>query len=118
MGADPADSSGSEYDNVFPAVLCLFTAHALLVTSVDMIYAHQDLLNDLKAEIGSMSVTFRGQPKIVLSCCAATQVLLLIYVGLYMNFSYAYHLTVMAGYGGIQAWMILQSTPRDTSRGD
>lgn len=44
-----------------------FTAYALLVTSVDMIYAHQDLLDDLKAGIGSMAVTFRGQPEIVLS---------------------------------------------------
>ncbi len=45
------------------ALLCVSAAYTLFVSSIDMIYAHQDLKDDLKADIKSMAVTFQRHPK-------------------------------------------------------
>lgn len=55
------------------ALLFVGISYTLAVTSIDMIYAHQDLADDPKAGIRSMAVTFRYGPKMVLATLALAQ---------------------------------------------
>lgn len=55
------------------ALLSTGISYTLAVTSIDMIYAHQDLADDPKAGIRSMAVTFRRGPKMVLATLALAQ---------------------------------------------
>lgn len=55
------------------ALLFMGISYTLAVTSIDMIYAHQDLADDPKAGIRSMAVTFRYGPKMVLAFLALAQ---------------------------------------------
>ena len=88
------------------ALLSLFAAYTLCVTSVDMIYAHQDLSDDLKAGVRSMAVTFRGYPKLTLAASAAAQLVLLAYAGQLMQFSGVYFAVVCGGIVAANTWMI------------
>ncbi|KAK9777210.1 hypothetical protein AB5N19_12257 [Seiridium cardinale] len=88
------------------AATCLFMTYTLICTSVDMIYAHQDLPDDLKAGIRSMAVTFQGYPKPVLFTFAALQLGLLVYAGRLMEFSDIYMSMAGAGVTLANVWMI------------
>jgi 4-hydroxybenzoate polyprenyltransferase len=106
MDIDPIEIFLHGSPSTLAATVCLFMTYTLVVTSVDMVYAYQDLADDLKAGIRSMAVTFRGYPKLALSASAAAQLILLTYSGQLMEFSDVYTAIACAGFAGANAWMI------------
>ncbi|KAH9900474.1 UbiA prenyltransferase [Xylariomycetidae sp. FL2044] len=84
-------------DNVRLSLLYLFAAYTCFVSSIDMIYAHQDLKDDLRANVKSMAVTFRLFPKLALIGLAAMQNACLLSVGWLMPFGTYYYTIACAG---------------------
>ncbi|KAK0637265.1 UbiA prenyltransferase family [Bombardia bombarda] len=103
LGAE--DEGGEERRTVLRALLCIVAAYTVFVTSIDMIYAHQDLKDDLQANIKSMAVTFQRFPKPVLTVLAVMQLAFLIAVGRLMEFGALYH--TIAGVGGLMVNLVM-----------
>lgn len=84
-GSDPEMKSAH-----LTAALFLYFAGALWTMIFDTIYAHQDINDDKKVGIRSLSVLLGGRTKPVLSILAAIQVALLVAVGFKCQFSMVY----------------------------
>ena len=106
MGLDPLDLLQQGHSAILTAMVCFYAAYTFLVTSVDMIYAHQDLPDDLKVGIQSMAVTFRGYPKFALAILALLQFALLNYAGRVLGFSKTYTVVTCWGVLITNSWMI------------
>ncbi|KAF7528052.1 hypothetical protein G7054_g10244 [Neopestalotiopsis clavispora] len=106
MNIDPLKTVQQGSPSILGATACLFTTYALVVTSMDMIYAHQDLPDDLKTGIRSMAVTFRGHPKLALLGSAALQLGLLLFSGQLMGFSGIYTALACFGVTAANLWII------------
>ncbi|KAJ4415337.1 hypothetical protein N0V82_007387 [Gnomoniopsis sp. IMI 355080] len=73
------------------ATLALCLANIFWTMISDTIYAHQDLKDDLKAGVKSMSVRFRHSTKPLCALLGVGQVLLLVFVGILLDLSSVYY---------------------------
>lgn len=101
MNADPLSSPATLW-----GLTCMFLAECIHENILEMIYAHQDLKDDLKAGISSMAIRFREGPKKALSFFALTELAFRLASGSFMGFSMAYYVLVCLGSAAVNVWMI------------
>lgn len=101
LNADPLLQSSRSRDiqatSHLKAAVPLYIAGALWTVIFDTIYAHQDLKDDKKAGVRSLSVRLGSRTKPVLSIVAALQVALLVAVGVQSNFTAIYFMGSCSG---------------------
>lgn len=74
---NPLPQNEPDYMGVLTPITSIFGCYVIWTMMIDMIYAHQDLQDDMKAGIFSMAVRYKKYPKFVLSGLGAFQVGLL-----------------------------------------
>lgn len=84
----------------------MFFAECIHENILEMIYAHQDLKDDLKAGISSMAIRFRSGPKKALALFALTELVSRLASGTLMGFGTSYYVLVCMGSAAVNAWMI------------
>ncbi|EJP62077.1 prenyltransferase, UbiA family protein [Beauveria bassiana ARSEF 2860] len=95
------------------STLCLATATMLWTILFDTIYAHMDLVDDVKLGVNSFAVFIQGYARPVLSLLAVGQITLLFAAGVYAAMGIAFYVTAVAGcfvcVGGIVTLLDLEN---------
>ena len=102
MDANPLSSPA-----FFGGLTCMFLAECIHENILEMIYAHQDLKDDLKAGISSMAIRFSGGPKRALSLFALTELAFRVATGVLMGFGGFYYVVACIGSALVNTWMLL-----------
>lgn len=89
-------------------VISLFLACVLWTVIYDTIYAHQDVVDDIKLGLKSTAVFFRGYIKPVLGVLLSAMLTLLFCCGNHFGFRLPYYLFSMLGSGAVLGAMTLQ----------
>ncbi|MCJ1421776.1 Para-hydroxybenzoate--polyprenyltransferase, mitochondrial precursor (PHB:polyprenyltransferase) [Xylographa parallela] len=103
VGVDPfarffsADSPVPVDSLVLSSMICFYMSNIAWTVIYDTIYAFQDVKDDAKAEIKSIAVRHKANPKILLSSLAVTQVSLLAATGFLAGMSPLYFLGSCGG---------------------
>ena len=92
MGLDPFDSM-----RITASIGCLFLANTMWTIIYDVIYAHQDIDDDIKAGIGSMAVLYKRSAKTLLWTILATLSCLLIVGGVLSGMGPVYFVVSVLG---------------------
>ena len=116
LGMDPLEIALQGSLREATALACVFMYYVFWMVMIDMIYAHQDLQDDIKAGIFSMAVRYRDSPKLVLSVVGAIQICLLIAVGPSMGFGARYMSSVGIGGSFVLSWLISSIDLNDTTQ--
>lgn len=111
MHADPLSSPG-----FFWGLICMFLAECIHENMLEMIYAHQDLKDDVKAGIHSMAIRFRGGPKRALAVFALLELCFRIITGILMKFGNFYYAIACAGSAVVNIWMLFSVNLADASQ--
>ncbi|KAK0636790.1 prenyltransferase, UbiA family protein [Bombardia bombarda] len=112
MGSMAAGRAPSHVD--WPT-LCLYLASTLWVMIYDTIYAHQDLKDDIKADIKSLAVLFQGRTKAALSVLLAAMAGLLVACGWLSGMGVGFYILAAGGATASLALMIVQVDLNSTS---
>ena len=92
MGLDPFEST-----EIIASIGCQFLASSMWTIIYDMIYAHQDLDDDIKAGIKSMAVLYQRSAKSLLWTILATMSCLLTAAGILSDMGPVYFVSSVAG---------------------
>ena len=103
---DPLDLARNKSWPLLAPVACLFAAYVIWTMMIDMIYAYQDLQDDVKAGVFSMAVRYRDHPKLTLLVLGFLQIGLLACSGILRGFSIEYLATTCASITSLNLWMI------------
>jgi 4-hydroxybenzoate polyprenyltransferase len=91
----------------FWGLTCMFLAECIHENILEMIYAHQDLKDDLKAGISSMAIRFRGGPKRALAVFGLMELAFRVATGILMGFGSFYYVVACVGSAFVNTWMLL-----------
>ena len=116
MGVNPISVVMERSSSVSWALICIISSYIVWTTIIDMIYAHQDLQDDIKAGILSMAVRYKEYPKPTLWVLAGTQVGLLVSTGLLMGFGPVYMTGTCVGSASLLICMIWEVDLKDSSQ--
>lgn len=111
MGADPLSSP-----TFFWGLTSMFLAECIHENILEMIYAHQDLKDDLKAGISSMAIRFKGGPKRALTVFALFEFVFRVASGILMGFGGFYFVFACVGSALVNTWMIFSVDLKDASQ--
>ena len=114
LDVGPLDLARKDPWRLLAPLACLFAAYAIWTTMIDMIYAYQDFLDDLKAGVFSMAVGYRDHPKLTLLVLGLVQISLLACSGFLGGFSIGYLVTTCASVAFLILWMIWSVDLRDS----
>ena len=106
LGIDPLELVRNKSWAHVAHLACLFAAIVVQTMMVDMIYAHQDLQDDMKAGVFSMAVGYKDYPKFILLFLGFSQTGLLAYSGLLGEFSVEYLAITCTSIAVLILWMI------------
>ena len=106
LGIDPLDLAQGQWPEILSPMACIFGSYVIWTMMIDMIYAHQDLQDDMKAGILSMAVCYRDYPKFVLSILGVIQVALLAAFGAQMQSGSLCLVTMCVSSASLMMWMI------------
>jgi 4-hydroxybenzoate polyprenyltransferase len=101
MDADPLASPAT-----FGGLTCMFIAECIHENILEMIYAHQDLKDDLKAGISSMAIRFRSGPKQALTMFALVELAFRIATGYLIGLGNVYYAVACIGSAFVNTWML------------
>ena len=105
-GIDPLDLVRNKSWAHVAHLACLFVAIVVQTMMVDMIYAHQDLQDDIKAGVFAMAVGYKDYPKLILLLLGFLQTGLLACSGLLGDLSVEYLAITCASIAVLILWMI------------
>ncbi|KAH8594229.1 UbiA prenyltransferase family [Bisporella sp. PMI_857] len=111
QGADPSPTT-----TLFWGLTFMFLAECIHHNTVETIYAHQDLKDDLKLGVASMAVRFRSNPKRALAVFALIEMVFRIAMGILMEFGGFYYVVVVLGTTIVNTWMIASVDLADPSQ--
>jgi 4-hydroxybenzoate polyprenyltransferase len=102
MRVDPFASKAT-----FWGLTCIFLAEAIHHNVLEMIYAHQDLKDDLKVGLGSMAVRFRFGPKRALAMFALLELAFRVTTGVLIGFEGVYYALACVDTAAAKVWMLI-----------
>jgi len=111
MGADPLSSAAT-----FWGLTSMFLAECIHENILEMIYAHQDLKDDLKEGISSMAIRFRAGPKRAMALFALFELIFRIATGILLGFGSFYFVVACAGSALVNVWMLLSVDLADAAQ--
>ncbi|KAK3316403.1 putative 4-hydroxybenzoate polyprenyl transferase [Apodospora peruviana] len=100
LGLDPFDFSSHG-----KSTLALFGSNVVWSITYDTIYAHQDVVDDVKAGVMSMAVRFRESTKLLAAILSVIQVVLLVACGIYERETFGGFIYFVGTVGGVAATM-------------
>ena len=106
LDIDPLDLARNKSWAQMAHLACLFATIVVQTMMIDMIYAYQDLQDDLKAGVFSMAVGYRDYPKLTLLVLGFSQTGLLACSDLLGDFSVKYLAITCASIISLILWMI------------
>jgi len=111
MDANPRASPA-----IFGGLTCMFLAECIHENILEMIYAHQDLKDDLKAGISSMAIRFINGPKHALAVFAVMELTFRVATGTLMGFGIWYYAVSCVGSAIVNVWMLVSVNLADASQ--
>ena len=108
VGADPVDLIAERPTTTGAGLVCLFMSYVLWTTIHDTIYAYQDIQDDTKVGIKSMTICHRDHIGLLLSGLAAAQIAMLLLTGRFMKADNLYTIGAPVSNAVLLVYMIWQ----------
>ena len=109
QGVGPTDLAVEQH----MALACLYLTYVVWCVIHDTIYAFQDIEDDAKAGVKSMSLAYETKATLLLSLLAITQVGLQVAVGAIIGAGISYFLFACVGVATLMCWMIWSVDVKD-----
>ena len=87
----------SEVINIIP--LLLYLSCIVWIISYDTIYAYQDRKDDVRLNVGSLTMILKDQPKYFIMTCYVLHILMLLLIGILMQFNSLFILMLLLSVG-------------------
>ncbi|KAL9116384.1 MAG: hypothetical protein Q9187_007092 [Circinaria calcarea] len=108
VGADPVDLIVEHPATTGAGLVCLFMSYVLWTIIHDTIHAYQDIQDDLRVGIRSMTIRYRHHMTLLLPSLAAAQIGMLLLTGRLMNAGILYAIGAPVSNAALLIYMIWQ----------